>query len=201
MKLSRAALAPIFAVLFAVDVASAQSPSSASTSPVFAAYQDLCLASAGDPAKAMAAAHDAGWTIPPAADLLPLGALSMNDGQQFERKLGAQTLHLAIGHASDPAQLGASAAPWRVCVVSAEPADPQAGAALTRWAGVAPTKDSDPAGGQLLFLIAGEPGARTSADGLGEAKVHALIDAHDLIAAGARTAGPLTILLYAAPGQ
>jgi hypothetical protein len=53
----------------------------------------------------------------------------------------------------------------------------------------------------LLFLITGKPGARSSADGLGEAKVHALIDAHDLIAAGARTAGPLTILLYAAPGQ
>ena len=173
---------------------------SAAPSPVFAAYQDLCLASAGDPAKAMAAAHDAGWSIPPAADLLPLGALSMNDGQQFERKLGAQTLHLAIGHASDPAQLGADVAPWRVCVVSAEPADPQVGAALTRWAGVAPTKDSDAAGGSLLFLLSGKPGAWTSADGLGEARTHALVQAHDLVAVGARTAGPLTILLYAAPG-
>ncbi|MHB8286768.1 MAG: hypothetical protein ACYDD1_19110 [Caulobacteraceae bacterium] len=199
MMKSAAALGAIVLAGLVNGQAHAQTPPS--PSPVFAAYQDLCLTSAGDPAKAMAAAHDAGWSIPPAADLLPLGALSMNDGQQFERKAGAVNLHLAIGHASDPAQLGADAAPWRVCVVSAEPADPQAGAALARWTGVAPTKDSDAAGGSLLFLLSGKPGAWTSADGLDEAKTHALVQAHGLVAVGARTAGPLTILLYAAPGQ
>lgn len=197
---SAEALAAIILV-GAVNGQAYAAPSLAAPSPVFAAYQDLCLTAAGDPARVMQSAHDAGWTIPPTADLLPLGALSMNDGQQFERKIGAQTLHLAIGHAVDPAQLGAGAQPWRVCVVSAEPADPLAGAALTRWAGVAPTKESDAAQGSLLFLLTGRPGAWTSADGLGEAKTRALIDAHDIVAAGARMAGPLTILLYAAPGQ
>jgi hypothetical protein len=196
---SAEALAAIILV-GAVNGQAYAAPSLAAPSPVFAAYQDLCLTAAGDPAKVMQSAHDAGWTIPPTADLLPLGALSMNDGRQFERKTAAQTLHLAIGHAVDPAQLGAGAAPWRVCVVSAEPADPEAGAALTRWAGVAPTKDSDVAGGVLLFLLGGKPGAWSSADGLGEARTHALVQAHDLVAVGARTAGPLTILLYAAPG-
>jgi hypothetical protein len=197
---SAEALAAIILV-GAVNGQAYAAPSPAAPSPVFAAYQDLCLTAAGDPARVMTLAHAAGWTLPPTADLLPLGALSMNDGQQFERQLGARTLHLAIGHATDPAQLGAGAQPWRVCVVSAEPADPEAGAALTRWAGVAPGKAADAAQGSLLFLLRGRPGAWTSADGLGGPQTRTLIDAHDIVAVGARTAGPLTILLYAAPGQ
>ncbi len=197
MRLARSCLALLLAAVCSSSDALALAQPAPSS--LFSAYQDLCLRHRGDPALTFAAAKAAGWSEPPPSDLLPLGALSMNDGRQLERSTAAGRWRLAVGHAMDPAQIGAGAASWRVCVVSGEPADASAAAALQHWAGVAPTSASDAADGSLLFVMSGPAGSRRSADGLTSAQMQERIRAKDLVAAGVKTVGSVTLLIYATP--
>lgn len=166
---------------------------------LFQAFQDLCLKTDGDAARAIAAAQAAGWSVPTAAEMLPLDALSMGDGQQRAMQAASARLNLAVGHALDPAQLGAGPTPWRVCIVTRDPVDPAAAGALQAWAGVTPMRAPE-AAASALFVTTGPPAARRSVDGLSDLAIHALVQADDIIAAGVKTAGSSTILLYARPG-
>ena len=167
----------------------------------FAVYQSLCLRAEGDPARVLSVAQASGWTAPTPAEMLPLGDLSMADGQQRVESVGGRRLHLAVGHANDPAQLGAAAAtPWRVCILTQDPADGGAAQAMQAWAGVAPMQDADAEPGSALFVTTGAGPNRRSVQGLSEAAVHALVQTGDITAMGVKTAGGSTILLYARPG-
>lgn len=168
---------------------------------LFATYRAMCLRSDGDPARVLAVAQASGWATPAPAEVLPLGDVSMADGQQRVKSMGGLRLNLAVGHASDPAQLGgASAAPWRVCILTQEPADAGAAPAMQAWAGVAPMQDADAAPGSALFVTTGAGASRRSVQGLSDKALHALVQAGDIAAAGVKTAGASTILLYARPG-
>ena len=170
-------------------------------SPVFAAYRRLCLDTQADPAAVLAAAGTQGWTQTQGRDTLPLGALSMSDAEQRVVTIGARRLHLAVGHAQDPASLGLKAEPWRVCIVSATPVDPAAATALAALAAVAPAPGSTDAS-SALYIIADPQGAgRRSAAGLSDAALQALVESHRLLTLGAQTVGPISILLAAEPGR
>ena len=169
-------------------------------SPLFAAYQRFCLTIRGEPAKALALAAAQGWLAPAPEDRLPLGALSMADGQQREVGPPGARLHLTVGHAADPAGLGLKPTPWGVCIVSSEVADPAAAPALAAWAGVPPTRGSNAGEGATLFVIAQNHDApRRSAEGLADAEVQALVDRRQIVAVGSNMVGSSTILLYATP--
>lgn len=187
--------------IFAAPCAGAAEPAKAAVSPLFQAYQDLCLATGGEPARALTAADARGWRQPPAGDELPLGLLSMSQDQQRETTAGGARLRFAVARADDPAGLGLKGASWRVCIVSREPDDPGADAALKAWAAVAPAGggDADPASSVYVIADPDGPGRRSAA-GAPDAELQALAAQRRLVAAGAKTLGPLSLLLYAAPG-
>lgn len=168
----------------------------ASESDALTLFRQSCVETKGDAESIAGRLAEAGWRAAGPGELGPFDTLAGLSNLSIRGRAIDGSRFLLV---TADAEAALDARPWRMCSVTASPADADANTAVASWLAVPSYPISAARPDDQLYVIVETEGTRRSAEGLTEAELQAAARPGRLWTVTVQNRKNATILLYGTP--